>query len=46
MSYFPESYNHSKEIKLSNYSAVSDLKGQRGIDTSKFAKKVNLAALK
>ena len=37
MSYYPE---------LDNYATKSDLKGVTCIDTSKFAKKVDLASLK
>ena len=34
------------ELDLSNYATKSDLKNATGIDTSKFAKKVDLASLK
>ena len=34
------------ELDLSNYAANADLKNAAGADTSKFAKKVNLAGLK
>ena len=34
------------ELDLSNYGTKSDLKNTTGVDTSKFAKKVNLANLK
>ena len=34
------------ELDLSNYAAKADLKNATGIDTSKLAKKVNLANLK
>ena len=48
ISRFPESYNHSKtkiKVKLdfSNYATTSNLKGATGIDTSIFAKEVDLA---
>ena len=51
MSYFPEPYTHSRnkrkvELDLSNYATKSDLKGITGINTSKFAKEVDLANLK
>ena len=45
MSYFPHPHSCTKNIKLSNYSTISDLKEQTGIETSKFAKKVDLAGL-
>ena len=50
MSCFPELYTRSKnkikvELDLSNYAAKSDLKSATGTDTSKFAKKVDLASL-
>ena len=49
MSYFPP-YIHSKnkteiELDLSNYATKSDLKNATGADTSKFAKKDDLANL-
>ena len=34
------------ELDLSNYAAEADLKNATGVDTSKFAKKVDLANLK
>ena len=34
------------ELDLSNYATKSDFKNATGIDTSKFAKKVDLARLK
>ena len=34
------------ELDLSNYATKSNLKNATGVDTSKFAKKVNLASLK
>ena len=48
MSYFPETYTHSKikikvELDLSNYET---LKSAAGIDTSNFAKKDDLSSLK
>ena len=48
--YFPEPYSHIKnkinvELYLCNYATKSDFKGASGIDTSEFAKKVNLASL-
>ena len=51
MIYFPEPYDHSKnEIKfaldLSNHATKSDLQNARGVDTSDFAKKADLASLK
>ena len=51
MSYFPEPYTRSKnktkvELDLSNYSTKFDLKNATGVDTSKFAKKADLATLK
>ena len=48
--YFPEpKYSGGKvkvELDLSNYATKSDLKNATGVDTSKFAKKVDLANLK
>ena len=45
--YFPErksSYGRVKvELDLSNYARKADLKNARGVDTSKFAKQVDLA---
>ena len=51
MSYFSEPHPHSKnkitvELDLSNYATQSDLKSGTGIDTSKYAKKFDLANLK
>ena len=50
MSYFLKPYNYNKKIKaqleLSHYATISNLKGVAGIDTSKFAKAVDLASLK
>ena len=34
------------ELDLSNYATKADLKNAKGVDTSQFAKKVNLASLK
>ena len=34
------------ELNVSNYATKSDLKNATGVDTSKFAKKVDLASLK
>ena len=48
--YFPEpKYEGGKvkvELDLSNYATKADLKNATGVDTSKFAKKVDLASLK
>ena len=51
MSCFPELYTCSKnkikvELDLPNYATKSDVKNTMGLDTSKFAKKANLASLK
>ena len=51
MSYFPETYTHSKnkietDLDLFNYATKSDLNNTTGIDTSDFAKKTDLASLK
>ena len=51
MSYFPEPCIHSKnkirfELDLSNYARKSDLESATGVDTPKFAKKIDLASLK
>ena len=48
MSYFPEPYSHNKskikvKLDLSNYVTKSNLKGTTGIDTSKFARTVDLS---
>ena len=34
------------ELELSNYATKADLKNATGVDTSKFAKKIDLASLK
>ena len=47
--YFPEPKSLEKvkfELDLSNYATKTDLKNATGIDTSSFAKKVDLANLK
>ena len=47
--YFPEPKSSRRvkvELDLSNYATKSDLKNATGVDTSKFAKKVDLANLK
>ena len=48
--YFPEPKSLGGRVKveldLSNYAAKADLKNATGVDTSKFAKKVDLANLK
>ena len=48
--YFPEPKSLQGKIKveidLSNYAANADLKNATGVDTTKFAKKVDLASLK
>ena len=48
--YFPEPIFSGRKLKfelaLSNYATKSDLKNATGVDTSKFAKNVNLANLK
>ena len=51
MSYFQEQYNLCKnkikvELYLSNYATKYDLKIAKDVDTSEFAKKVDLASLK
>ena len=51
MIYYQEPYGHRKnkikvELDLSNYATKSNLKGERGTDTSKHPKKVDLASLK
>ena len=38
--------NVKVELDLSNYASKADLKNSREVDTSKFAKKVDLASLK
>ena len=48
--YFPETkYSGGRvmvELHLSNYATKADLKHATGVDTSKFAKKINLASVK
>ena len=48
--YFPEPKSSGGKVKveldLSNYATKADLKNATGVDTSKFAKKVDLANLK
>ena len=48
--YFPEPKSSGGKVKveldLSNYATKADLKNATGVDTSKFAEKVNLANLK
>ena len=48
--YFAESKSLGRRVKvqlnLSNYATETDLKNAAGVDTSKFAKKVDLASLK
>ena len=48
--YFPEPKSSGGimkiELVLSNYATKADLKNARGVDASKFAKKVDLANLK
>ena len=48
--YFPEPKSSGGRVKveldLSNYATKADLKNTAGVDTSKFAKKVDLANLK
>ena len=48
--YFPEPKSSGRRVKikidLSNYATKEDLKSAAGLDTSKFAKKVDLANLK
>ena len=48
--YFPEPKSSGGrvniELDLSNYATKADLKNVTGVDTSKFAKKVDLASLK
>ena len=38
--------NVKAELDLSNYATKADLKNATGVDTSKFAKKIDLASLK
>ena len=48
--YFPEPKSSGGRVKveldLSNYATKADLKNATGVDTSKFAKKVDLTNLK
>ena len=48
--YFPEPTSSGEKVKvelnLCNYATKADLKNATGVDTSKFAKKVDLASLK
>ena len=48
--YFPEPKSSGGKVKveldLSNYATKADLKNATGVDTSKFAKNVDLASLK
>ena len=48
--YFPEPRSSTGRVKveidLSNYAIKADLKNAAGVDTSKFAKRVDLASLK
>ena len=48
--YFPELKSSGRRVKveldLSNYATKTDLQNATGVDTSKFAKKVDLANLK
>ena len=48
--YFPEPKSSGGKVKveldLSNYATKADLKNATGVDTSKFAKKVDLTSLK
>ena len=48
--YFPESKSLGDRVKveldLSNYATKADLKNATGVDTSKFAKKIDSADLK
>ena len=51
ISYFPEPYTRNEnkievELDSSNDATKSDLKNAAGVDTSKFAKKADLASLK
>ena len=51
MSYYPEpdSYGRNKikvELDLYNYATKSNIKNVTGVDTPKFAKKIDLAGLK
>ena len=48
--YFPEPKSFRRKVKveldLSNYATKADLKNKTSVDTSKFAKKVDLVSLK
>ena len=49
--YFPKPYEPfggdiNVKVDLSNYATKADLKNATGVDTSKFAKKVDVAGLK
>ena len=48
--YFPEPKSSTRRVKneldSSNYATKADLKNATGVDTSKFAKNVDLASLK
>ena len=44
--YFPEPNSLEGRANSSNYATKADLKNATGVDTSKFAKKVDLAKLK
>ena len=49
--YFPGPYTHTKnkmkfELDLANYTTKSDVKSETGVNTSKFAKEVDLTGLK
>ena len=44
--YFPEPKSSEAELDLYNYATKADLKNGTGADTSKFAKKVDVANLK
>ena len=48
--YFPEPKSFRRKVKveldLSNYATKADLKNETSVDTSKFAKKVDLVSLK
>ena len=51
MSYFPEPYTHKENkikvaLEWSNYATKSISKTAAGVDTSKYAKKANLASFK
>ena len=51
LSYFPKPYTHSKHkmkfaLDFYNYAPKSDWKSTTGFDTTKIAKKVDLACLK